>query len=108
MGATGCRDVHAIARTPTSCAVSARPAFGAPIFSRDVGVQRESSAKKIRTRFDGNITSHFTGRYSRGRPMEGATKICMRCKQELENNQTNYPHGSSWCIECAPPDSDSD
>ena len=40
--------------------------------------------------------------------MEGATKICMRCKQELENNQTNYPHGSSWCTECAPPDSDSD
>ena len=41
-------------------------------------------------------------------PMEGATKTCMRCKQELENNQTNFPHGSSWCITCAPPDSDSD
>ena len=37
-----------------------------------------------------------------------ATKVCARCKTELENNQTNYPHGSSWCIACCPPDSDSD
>lgn len=47
-------------------------------------------------------------RTTRAHPMEGATKTCMRCKQELENNQTNFPHGSSWCIKCAPPDSDSD
>ncbi len=82
----------------------------APIFSRDVGVQRESSAERYARGLTATSRprAHFTGRYSRGRPMEGATKICMRCKQELENNQTNYPHGSSWCIECAPPDSDSD
>lgn len=35
-------------------------------------------------------------------------KTCARCKQTLDNTQGNFPHGSSWCIKCAPPDSDSD
>ena len=42
--------------------------------------------------------------------MSGAEnlKTCARCKQELDNNQHNFPHGSSWCTQCAPPDIDSD
>jgi len=36
------------------------------------------------------------------------TKTCARCKTTYENTQENFPHGSSWCIVCAPPDSDSD
>lgn len=40
--------------------------------------------------------------------METTKKVCARCKTEFENNQTNFPHGSSWCIVCAPPDSDED
>lgn len=57
------------------------------------------------TSFADSYDTHTAQRDMADKP---ATKVCARCKTELENNQTNYPHGSSWCIACCPPDSDSD
>ena len=38
----------------------------------------------------------------------GETRTCMRCGNVFPRDQTHFPHGSTWCSTCAPPDEEDD